>query len=365
MSSEPCNITSPSSQSPSLPSHPPSPPPPIHHSPLPHTMDTDWCLHCSRRFVSHNSPPSPSTSLTLSPDPQDGGLQGAYCSQECFQRDHPNSSVPSLSHFAPLPLVRDAPSPDPIRWMGNDHAGILAWARDVSPGLPSDDRDQTPSHPRKTSRPKLLSVPHRRPLPPSLSVASPHTVRPEPSKPIRAPYPSSSHPFPHRSLDSSSITTSLLTDSVATPVSTLDHPLSQKTSLLGALATQVRSWVAPTRLPAKPDRAPHGPSIHGIDPPPFTVFARAHRGPLAILDEDILPSTAIGKHDDWDNEGDLLAGWYASRVVVSTDDHKPKVPFRPTPAASPLDIDDHPAFRTRGRKPSRAYAAASSFYAYA
>lgn len=308
-------------------------------------MDTDWCLHCSRRF--------------------DGGLQGAYCSQECFQRDHPNSSVPSLSHFAPLPLVvDDALSPSPTRWMGNDHAGILAWAREVSPGLPSDDRDQTPSHSRKTSRPKLLSVPHRRPLPPSLSVASPHTVRPEPSKPIRAPHPSSSHPLPHRSLDGSSITTSLLTDSVATPVSTLDHPLSQKTSLLGALATHVRSWVAPTRLPAKPDRASHGPSIHGVDPPAFTVFARAHRGPLAVLDEDILPSAAIGKHDDWDNEGDLLAGWYASRVV-RTDDHKPKVPFRPTPAASPLDIDDHPAFRTRGRKPSRAYPAASSFYAYA
>ncbi|KAA1468756.1 SET domain-containing protein [Dentipellis sp. KUC8613] len=299
---------------------PPLPPPP---------MDTDWCLSCNRHL---------------------DGVAGVYCSPECYDNDNPSSSAPSdifeQSQYSHPPATSSSTN----RWKGNDHAGILAWARDVSPGLPSEPSSSRDSSPR-TPRPKLLDM-HLQPLRPSLFVSSPRPAQPEPSKPILTPQSSDHAVFHRHSADDLSMTTSFLTESVVTPASSrFQSPAPQKPSVLGALATQVRTWVAPSaNKPAPPPkRSPRDPSIQGLDPP-FTVFARAHRGavsPLAVPDEDLLPASKSG----WDGrEEDMLAGWFASQVEKKGN--KMAVPT----SRPPLDIAEHPAFRSRGRRTARAYA---------
>ncbi|THH06654.1 hypothetical protein EW146_g9543, partial [Bondarzewia mesenterica] len=291
------------------------------------------------------------------PSLQEDGRLGAYCSQKCYNSDNPSSQVPSsLFHQSDLAPPLPSSSSSSLSWTGNDYAGIVAWARQVSPGLPSDLHQvdsNTPSLPPKDKvlhRPKLLSI-CRRPLPPSLSVSSPQPVLPQPSRPILTPNSSSSSAartlFHRYSIDDLSIATSFLTDSVLATPASADPPPPPKPSLLGTIATQMRSWVGTAKpLPTIVDLSSTKPA-----PPPTKTIGHA-------------PFTH--DHDEWreDEEeggGDMLEGWFGRTVTVArARDAHAECEEVVKVKARPLDEQQHPAFRSRGRKPTRMYA-----YAYA
>ena len=224
-------------------------------------------------------------------------------------------------------------------WPASNHEGILAWARNVSPGLPRNER--TPSPRRPASKPVLLSTGmSSRPLAPALSVAS-SPVLAQPSHPIQTPR-SSERLRPslyHQSAGGfSTTTTSLATDSVATPVSGEDErvmspnyvaPPSQS-SVIGAIAKHVRTWVGNTssRQTPPPKRTPQDPSVAGVDPTPFHLPHSRGALSLHLTDEDVLPEKE--------------ASWLGIQ----------KQPTKPLQLPAPRD---HPAFRSRGRKAARAF----------
>ncbi|KAG6812827.1 hypothetical protein H0H92_016096 [Tricholoma furcatifolium] len=119
-------------------------------------------------------------------------------------------------------------------------ADIIAWAAHIPPTTTDQSQHRLP---------KLLR-PHRRPAPPALSVSIPPFAAPSPSRPI------STHPHKYSACSSSislastsehSLLSAPTESSLATPTSTLPLPIpSHKSSLLGAFASHVRSWVAPS-----------------------------------------------------------------------------------------------------------------------
>jgi hypothetical protein len=266
-----------------------------------------------------------------------------YCSSGCYNEDNPSTTPSSIFEYHESSSVQQPVAPSPSLWPASDHEGILAWARNVSPGLPSEER--IPTHRRRASRPILLNTGmSTRPLAPALSVAS-SPVHAQPSHPIQTPRSSErAHPsLYHQSAGGfSTTTTSLATDSIATPVSGEDERVTSPTdaqraaqsSMIGALAKHVRTWVGNTsRQVPPPKRSAQDPTVTGVDPTPFS-FARS-RGPssLYLPDEDVLAT----KGDDF------LVGWLG----------RTKQPIRQLYDPAPRD---HPAFRARGRKAARAVA---------
>jgi hypothetical protein len=179
-----------------------------------------------------------------------------------------------------------------------------------------------------------------RPLAPALSVAS-SPVLAQPSHPIQTPR-SSERPRPslyHQSAgDFSTTTTSLATDSVATPVSGEDErvlspnyvPRPSQSSVIGAIAKHVRTWVGNTssRQTPPPKRSSQDPAVAGVDTAPFPLSRSREALSLRLADEDVLPEKE--------------AGWLG----------RPKQPTKPVQLPAPRD---HPAFRSRGRKTARAF----------
>jgi len=215
----------------------------------------------------------------------------------------------------------------------------LAWARNVSPGLPSKERTSSPRRP--ASKPILLNTGmSSRPLAPALSVAS-SPVLAQPSHPIQTPR-SSERPRPslyHQSAGGfSTTTTSLATDSVATPVSGEDErvisqnyvPRASQSSVIGAIAKHVRTWVGNTssRQTPPPKRSSQDPAVAGVDTAPFPLPRSREALSLHLPDEDVLP--------------EKKAVWLG----------RPKQPTKPVEFPAPRD---HPAFRSRGRKTARAF----------
>lgn len=273
-------------------------------------MDTQWCLTCNRYLESSD---------------------GVYCSSECYNEDNPSTTHSSVLDLHDLSAISQA-GPSSNLWPTSNHEGILAWARNVSPGLPSKER--TPSPRRPASKPILLNTGmSTRPLAPALSVAS-SPVLAQPSHPIQTPR-SSERARPslyHQSAgDFSTTTTSLATDSVATPISGEDErvarPRPPQSSVIGAIAKHVRTWVGNTssRQTPFPKRSPHDPAVAGVDTAPFPLPPSREALSLRIADDD----------------EPVLAGWLG----------RPKQPTKPLqlPASR-----DHPAFHTRGRKSARA-----------
>jgi len=288
-------------------------------------MDTQWCLTCNRHLESSDE---------------------VYCSSECYHVDNPSMSQSSVLDYHDPSSVQQLP---PFNmWPASNHEGILAWARNVSPGIPSEER--TPSPRRRTSRPVLLSSGmSSRPLAPALSVAS-SPVLAQASHPIQTPRSSERlHPsLYHQSTGGFSTTTSLATDSVATPISGEDErvtspaeaPRLNQSSMIGALAKHVRTWVGhPTsRQAPPPKRSPQDPAVAGLDPTPFSLARSRGTPSLYIADEDVLPTKDVTTPGD-----DLFVGWLG----------RPKQPTKPVYEPAPRD---HPAFRAPGRKAARAVA---------
>jgi len=276
-------------------------------------MDTQWCLTCSRHLESSD---------------------GVYCSPQCYNEDNPSTSHSSFLEYQDLSAISQA-GPSNL-WPASNHEGILAWARNVSPGLPSKER--TPSPRRPSSKPILLSTGmSSRPLAPALSVAS-SPVLAQPSHPIQTPR-SSERVRPslyHQSSGGfSTTTTSLATDSVATPVSGEDERVvshhyvarPSQSSVIGAIAKHVRTWVGnnSSRQTPLPKWSTQDPAVAGVDRVPFPRSREAlsfHPG-----DEDVPPEKE--------------SGWLGL----------PKQPTKPLQFPAPRD---HPAFRSRGRKTARA-----------
>jgi len=298
---------------------------------FPFAMDTQWCLTCNRYLENSNE---------------------VYCSSECYNDDNPYSTPSSMSilDYHDSPSIQQPAPPLSLIWPASDHEGILAWARNVSPGLPSEER--TPSPRRQASRPILLNTGmSTRPLAPALSVAS-SPVHARPSHPIQTPRSSErAHPsLYHQSAGGfSTTTTSLATDSVATPVSGEDERVTSpagaqrpsQSSMIGVLAKHVRTWVgnSSSRQVPPPKRSHQDPVVAGVDPSPFAIARSRGSSSLYLPDEDVLASKGVTATGD-----DFLAGWLG----------RPKQPpskplYEPAPR-------DHPAFRARGRKAVRAVA---------
>ncbi|KAH9004652.1 hypothetical protein EDB86DRAFT_2797182 [Lactarius hatsudake] len=289
-------------------------------------MDTQWCLTCNRHLESSD---------------------GVYCSSECYNEDNPSTTHSSILDFHDVSAISQA-GPSSSLWPASNHEGILAWARNVSPGLPLDKR--TPSPRRPASKPILLNTGmSSRPLAPALSVAS-SPVLAQPSHPIQTPR-SSERPRPslyHQSAGGfSTTTTSLATDSVATPVSGEDDrvvshvngPRQSQSSVIGAIAKHVRTWVGNTssRQTPPPKRSPQDPAVAGVDSAPFHLPRSREALSLHLADDVVLPEKGATTQDE-----PVLAGWLG----------RPKQPTKPLQLPAPRD---HPAFRTRGRKTARVY----------
>ncbi|KAI9511539.1 hypothetical protein F5148DRAFT_974962 [Russula earlei] len=283
-------------------------------------MDTQWCLTCNRHLESSDQ---------------------VYCSSECYNDDNPSMTRSSLFDCYDSSSVQQ-PVPPLTMWPASNHEGILAWARNVSPGIPSEER--TPSPRRPASKPVLLSTGmSTRPLAPALSVAS-SPVLAHPSHPIQTPR-SSERPRPsfyHQSAGGfSTTTTSLATESIATPISGEDEavtspaeaPRPPQSSMIGAFAKHVRTWVgnSSSRQVPPPKRSPQDPAVAGVDPTPLSLARSRGTSSLYVADEDVLLSK------------DVFVDWLG----------RPKQPSKPLYEPAPRD---HPAFRARGRKAARAVA---------
>ena len=271
-----------------------------------------------------------------------------YCSSECYNDDNPSTTPSSILDYHDSSSIQQ-PAPPLSLWPASNHEGILAWARNVSPGLPSEERISSPR--RMASRPILLNTGmSTRPLAPALSVAS-SPVHAQPSHPIQTPRSSErAHPsLYHQSAGGfSTTTTSLATDSIATPVSGEDERLTSsaeaprptQSSMIGVLAKHVRTWVgnSSSRQVPPPKRSSQDPAVAGVDSNPFFIARSRAPSSLYLADEDVLATKAITATGD-----DFLASWLG----------RPKQPIKPIYDPAPRD---HPAFRARGRKAARAVA---------
>lgn len=313
-------------------------------------VDLNWCLACGCRIEMVRFPSSVFFRRPLT-SAQDGCTP--YCSQSCLNSDSPSTSTHPSHRPPPSFDERDSfhhdededsyhedyfPEPQPsspIRntWIGRGDAGIRAWAQAVPRGAPLESDDS----PSRTLKPKLLLQP-RKPVKPSLCMSRAQPALPEPSRPILTPQ--QSLPSVSRDLGSIqstsllSLTTGSSSYSVVTPATTseigsfhdalLPHSTAQQRNFLGGLKAQFRAW-ATSSTPQK--EAPRSSTLTRIP--------------------------AIHIADDSDAES-----------VLS---HVPKVrrPRSPAPffhmpeqysrekAKEHASPQDHPAYRTRGRKASR------------
>jgi hypothetical protein len=309
-------------------------------------MDTQWCLTCNRHLVNIPPPSYPSDVPIDIPVIQESSDE-VYCSSECYNEDNPSTTPSSIMDYHDSSAMSQ-PGPSLGLWPASNNEGILAWARNVSPGLPSDERTPSPRR-RRASRPVLLSTGmSSRPLAPALSVAS-SPVLAQPSHPIQTPR-SAERPPPFLYFQSAggfSTTTSLATESVATPISGEDErvtspvqaPHPTQSSMIGALAKHVRTWVGnSTSRQAPPMRSHQDPAVAGVDPTPLHLTRSRGTSSLYVADEDVLPVKEVKAPGD-----DPLVGWLGRSRQPANSCHVP----------APRD---HPAFRARGRKAARAFA---------
>lgn len=203
-----------------------------------------------------------------------------YCSKQC--KAHDNFEVVSDdSHSEIIPVLPVAHHEQlSSNYTGRDMDGISAWAAQI-PLSASPDESECPlyassSIPSSSSlRPPKLLLPHRKALPPSLSLSTPKPTAPEPSVPIQAPAQSMSELVNHLGGGS---TASLLTDSVATPTSGMLAERAAPGSFLSHLASQVRSWVASSPHPKQPR-----PTIVGV----AASFPFASKSSAYLPDDDL------------------------------------------------------------------------------
>ena len=230
--------------------------------------------------------------------------QGPYCSPDCQPAHYEQSESDWSEEFDDDIIYHPIDGPSySARWFGNGDSGIHAWAAEVPAGPPISSE-----HVHRPQLPSLLQ-PSRRAIPPSLCVSTPTANQPTPSA-----LPTSVTPVPQRqsSLASLASLKSFPTESsIATPASS-SQPLpistSRKASIIGDVYNHVRSWVSAS------------PAIY-VPPPVHRVSSAA-----------IFPEPTTAKPHPPSRERSRLVSELA------------------------LLYDEHPSFRARGRKASRAAA---------
>lgn len=230
--------------------------------------------------------------------------------------------------------------------MGNDHAGISAWAAEIPYGAPADPSISYTSH--SAYRPTQLLSRHSKIVPPSLCTNTPQAITPPPSIPLRTAKP---HPTIQPCYTSQTSLKSALSDSpLATPASAHPMPIStiqqhhQHLPLLnhGAVYSHLRSWVTPSPsfVPFKRATSPNK-----VKPLNLTISARNTNvkvvsppdTPLGFLDEDTVH-------------------WKSSTILLEQPRLKHVPQHQPLRACHPSLADQDSSFRVRGRKASRAVA---------
>lgn len=322
-------------------------------------LDLNWCLACGCRIELVRLS-TPSRTPSSNPPPQD--VCTPYCSQNCL-----NSDQPSTSALPSYPTYSSFPHPDSIldeedsyhyddapqdmllassarnAWIGRGEAGIRAWAQSIPSGMPYDTED---TH-FGTLKPKLLQSPQR--VKPSLCMSRAQPAPPEPSRPILTPQQS----LPSLSRDSTSIpstsmvslTTGSSSYSVVTPATGSEvgslrdsHVPNSNTNFLGGLKAQLRAW-ATSSTPQK-------------DAPRSTTLTRKDTVRIVDHDADSVPGLNVRRAPS-------PAAFFMMPEQYSTIQHKEtrsragtKENIHPAACRRPA-VEDHPAYRTRGRKASR------------
>ncbi|EJF64184.1 hypothetical protein DICSQDRAFT_133851 [Dichomitus squalens LYAD-421 SS1] len=306
-------------------------------------VDLNWCLACGCRLEMEGCTP--------------------YCSQNCLNSDGPSTSAFPSQQTLPSLIDRDSylhgdddddddespnfddclaysQCPSPIRntWIGRGDAGIRAWAQSVPRGAPCESQE-TPSG---TLKPKLL-LQSRRPVKPSLCMSRAQPAPPEPSRPILTPQQS----LPSLSRDSTSIpsaslaslTTGSSSYSVVTPATNSEigslrnpavpRPTAPQHNFLGGLKAQLRAWAAsstPQKEVTRSRTLTRNPAVHIAD----TSDAESGTGRAAPrVRRPRSPAPFFHMPEQYPRE---------KRKETTKENTLPS---------------DHPAYRTRGRRPSR------------
>lgn len=301
--------------------------------------DLDWCLTCERRLDG--------------PEP--------YCSDVCKANARrtayvyvPDDDDADTHHV----LVHDTQLNALHKWrsMPTDDAAIAAWAADIPYGAPPADPEPAPSPStsacgspttpgsfRAPPPPNLVKTP-RRAVPPTLSMSTPQRPVPQPSTPVLTPrrYPSSASMAPsgYASMGQTSLCTAATGSSLALSTPPLSHPVpivSSGSRQAPAPAPNdehvVRSWVSPSPAALAAATARHYPHLQHIlvNDAAATLQKSASRKHLPAMLEPIAGS------------------WQTENVFIAQ-------PFEKLPRVHTFRGDEHPSFRTRGRKESRAAA---------
>ncbi|KAI0716014.1 hypothetical protein C8T65DRAFT_738261 [Cerioporus squamosus] len=310
-------------------------------------VDLNWCLACGCRIELDVCTP--------------------YCSQSCLNSDRPSTSAhksytPLSSFVAAEPesvfddddedsfldqCPQDAhlahpASPSRNTWIGRGDAGIRAWASSIPRGA-SPELEETPSG---TLKPKLLLQPPD--VKPSLYMSRAQPAPPEPSRPILTPQQS----LPSLSRDSSSIpstsmvslTTGASSFSVVTPAtrsevgSLREAPVPRTTNnnFLGGLKAHLRLWTASS---SSQKEVPRSSTV-------------TRKDTVRIVEESDIESTAARKI----RRAASPTAFFNMPEQYPTKRREPgarTAAKENTQPATTRAADDHPAYRTRGRKVAR------------
>ena len=256
----------------------------------------------------------------------------------------------------------------------NNSAAIIAWASGIPlgpAGIPLGPHSPSPPPPApvhssssstysfssSACRPPQLLRPHR-PVPPTLCMSTPATAAPSsPTVPIQTSHkpltcPSILTLSEFKSIGNLSFLSGATEPSIATPASANPMPISasRNKSFIGCIASHVRSWVSPSPafLFSSQQKTPPPPPPPRVDAAKFTVLSKSHH---------LSPLKSKSPSYDDDDADNLPVCWMSSTVLLDTNSafNQPKHPRgrRRTSELSPRN-DDHPSFRARGRKTSRA-----------
>ncbi|KAJ7582064.1 hypothetical protein C8J56DRAFT_956777 [Mycena floridula] len=297
-------------------------------------MDVEWCLVCERHL---DSP-------------------GPFCSKQCGE------SKPTISILDTELSISDDDNDQEIRllhdvqrasWRAKDD--ICGWVADI----PVSSAAEAPSSAdfntaASYSIPALLK---EKPLMPSLCMCIPDHNKPsQASKRVMSPQQYISAISSSISNRGSVINSPATESSVETPSDPIQIPSPPKPSILGTLTSHVRSWVgSPLSRKVSP------PATSQASQKPFAVFAKCHeplKGIQISLEEEDFSSdsSAIDLNKVWweASPSHSLSRSHVANIAIQ----KPRTEHRTravgtaiAPALRPRD--DHPAYRSRGRKTSK------------
>ncbi|KAF8998599.1 hypothetical protein BDQ17DRAFT_1328809 [Cyathus striatus] len=329
--------------------------------------DTNWCLTCETHFEGDS--PYCSIQCQSRAGPSNYPQQPYYVESEYMSSEEEDDEDEVIYHS-----IHDAPSTSD----DDDDAGINAWRSAVAPGPPAGppSTEDLPSlYSASASTTSLLSSASRthrapkllrptRPIPPTLCMSKPQPAPVSSSRSITTPQQQMAaltHSAEAGSLGKHSVYSGVTESSLATPASVRSIPISapsRKPSVLGTIASQVRSWVTPSPLvPPSPlqqqqlqRKLPLVSANRRVESPRFTLIAHAHNSSAFRV-----ASSSESSLDISEDDSEPISWWIESNVLV----HSPATkgastkPIRGSHLAVQLPADDHPSYRARGRKASR------------